>query len=546
MFNSHARLKTLEGLSQTTFDLFVVGGGITGAGVARDAIQRGLSVMLAEAKDFASGTSSRSSKLVHGGIRYLENFEFGLVHEALMERRHLLQMAPHMVHPLRFVIPVYKSSRVGLLKMEAGMILYDLLSMFEAPKLHEFHLAKSTTHLEPLLKADELKGSVVYSDAYMEDDRLVVETLRSAHRSGAQMANYLRVIEVQKQADGYRLSLCDELTQKVYTTHARHVVGCLGPWTDLFASQNIPDWKPVLRPTKGVHLVFAREKIPLKQAVVMAVEERIVFAIPREDIVIVGTTDTDFREDPKDVRVGDEDVRYLLSVTNRYFPEIHVHAADILSCYSGVRPLVKDGAQSEGKTSREHVIFQPEERLTLVAGGKYTTYRAMAEEIVDACLRSWSFEERMVLKKPQTTQPLNPAVTSEKIDRLLVQAEELAQELHISKAFVDFAIRRRGEEALPVLYMMAMLQGESESQRYWRAEAKFSMENEMCLKLVDFYTRRSPLFLFRKNHGYEYAEAVARIFTQVLGGGSPSYFQKAIQELDGHIADEMAAVDRAR
>ncbi len=262
MFNSFSRQNTIDEFSEQTFDLLVVGGGITGAGVARDAAQRGLSVLLVEAKDFAIGTSSRSSKLVHGGIRYLENFEFGLVHEALMERRNLLKMAPHMVHPLRFLIPIYKSSRVGLLKMEAGMILYDLLSFFEAPELHQFHFKKATQNREPLIQQKDLTGSVVYSDAYMEDDRLVIETLRSAHRTGAKIVNYVSVESCQETSDGYIVDVVDALTGRRHQVNTRHLVGCVGPWTDILGEKTLSDWKPVLRQPKVCILFFRASAFP--------------------------------------------------------------------------------------------------------------------------------------------------------------------------------------------------------------------------------------------------------------------------------------------
>lgn len=545
MFNAYARQKTIDTLSEEVVDLLIVGGGITGAGVARDAAQRGLKVLLLEAHDFAFGTSSRSSKLVHGGIRYLENFEFGLVHEALMERRNLLEMAPHMVHPLRFMIPIYKSSRVGLLKMEAGMILYDLLSFFEAPEIHEFHFKNKTAQKEPLLKKKDLTGSVIYSDAYMEDDRLVIETLRSAHRSGAQIANYVSVESCQESDDGYRVDVLDVLSGRRYHVHTKHLVGCVGPWTDLLGDRVLPQWKPVLRPTKGVHLLFSRERIPIHQAIVMAVEERIVFVIPREDVVIVGTTDTDFKQNPQDVLVDPEDVSYLLKVTNNYFPDLGLNANDILSCYSGVRPLVQDGSSSEGKTSREHQIFTPRPHLTLVAGGKYTTYRAMAEEIVDSCLRGFPFEKKMSLQRPQTTQPLNPGATHEKIERLYLGAEVLAEEMGVSLDCVEYLISRRGEEARTVLNLMKLMKGDKEQERLWQAEAKFCIENEMCLNLVDFYCRRSPLFLFRKNHGFEYAPLVAPHFSSrgAQVGGIDT--QAQIQQLETLIKREMSAVAKS-
>jgi glycerol-3-phosphate dehydrogenase len=535
MFNTFYRQKTLDQSQEDIFDLLIVGGGITGAGVARDAAMRGLRVLLLEAKDFAFGTSSRSSKLVHGGIRYLENFEFGLVHEALMERRHLLQMAPHMVHPLRFMIPVYKSSRVGLWKMEAGMILYDVLSFFEAPQVHEFLRASAAEQREPILKSDGLSGAVVYSDAYMEDDRLVIETLRSAHREGAQIANYVTVEGFTKSSEGYTVSAKDNLALKNYSIKARHVVGCVGPWTDIFGEKTIPQWKTVLRPTKGIHLLFSREKIPVKQAVVMAVQERIVFVIPREDTVIVGTTDTDFKEDPSDVSVNSDDVDYLLRITNDYFPTLKLQKSDVISCYSGVRPLVQDGSGTEGKTSREHEIFTPEENLTLVAGGKYTTYRSMAQEIVDVCLRSFSFERRMSLKTADTTQPLNPAATLAKIERLRFQAEGIAEEFGFSQTIVEYLIKRRGEEALTVLQIMKQMTSGEEKERLWRAEAQFCMQHEMCLNLVDFYCRRSPLFLFHKDNGRILAPFIAPVF-------APNAAAEQVAVLESQIALELQAL----
>lgn len=542
MFNSQSRKQALLDLKEQTVDLLIVGGGITGAGVAREAAQRGLRVFLAESRDFAVGTSSRSSKLVHGGIRYLENLEFGLVHEALMERGHLLKMAPHMVHPLRFMIPVYKNSRVGLFKLEAGMILYDVLSFFEAPQVHEFHRREATREQEPLLKDEQLTGCVIYSDAYMEDDRLVIETLRSAQRAGAQIANYVEVRGSQPTADGYRVELYDRLAEETVFINTRHLVGCVGPWTDLVAAKLEKDWKNVLRPTKGVHLVFSRERIPVQQAIVMAVEERIVFVIPRGEIVIVGTTDSDYRQNPENVVTESEDVDYLLKVTNNYFPDLHLTAEDVISCYSGVRPLVRDGSSNEGKTSREHEIFKPAPHLTLVAGGKYTTYRAMAIEIVDACLRSFSFDFRMSLRRADTTQPLNPGATEEKLSRLALQADSLSTEFGVSVGAVQYLISRRGEEALDILRRMQTVQGDSEEQRLWLAEAKFSIENEMCLNLVDFYSRRSPLFLFRRDHGRPWADKMAPLFA----GLTKSSPQAQLSALDQLIAHDLKAIQALR
>lgn len=512
MFSKYTRQNILSAVSSEEYDLLVVGGGITGAGVARDAASRGMKVLLCEAQDFASGTSSRSSKLVHGGIRYLENLEFGLVHEALTERTLLLEIAPHMVHPLRFLLPVYKNSRVGLFKMELGMILYDLLSFFEAPQLHQWHLRKGTQVAEPLLQSEDLVGSVVYSDAFMEDDRLVIETLRSAHSLGAQCVNYTSVDKVVETERGIQAQITDAVQNKSYSVNAKHVVCALGPWTDLSGQKLIQNWKPVLRPTKGIHLVFPRERIPIERGIVMAVQERIVFVIPRGDIVIVGTTDTDFKGDPGQVFVDKNDVTYLLETANKYFPTLSLKPQDVISCYAGVRPLVRDDSSSEGKTSREHVIYKHTNHVTLVAGGKYTTYRSMAEEIVDAVLSRFSFDQKMSFRAPNTKTALNPMATPETIKRFSAQVDSYAQKYNTSAADVVYLMNRHGEEAAEILETMSLFKGDSRETALWKAEVKFSFDQEMCFRLEDFYWRRSPLFLTKPDNGLSLLTTLAEYF----------------------------------
>ena len=391
-FSFDSRQKYWNDLGQSEFVLVIIGGGINGAGVARDASSRGMKVVVVEAHDFASGSSSRSSKLIHGGIRYLENMEFKLVFEALNERTKLFQIAPHLVHPLRFMIPLYEDSRVGMFKMGLGMWLYDALSLFQAPEMHERLSADQSFERMPLLEKNHLKGSYVYSDAYTDDDRLVHETLRSAHEMGAIALNYVKAIKANFDSSGRIQSVVvqDTLTGKEKSIRAKHVVGSVGPWTDLLGEDFFPQWKKVLRPTKGIHITVSRERLPLSSAVVMAAEksDRIVFGIPRHEMVILGTTDTDFNQNPGEVVSTAEDVKYLLGVVHQYFPGANLKAEDIMATYAGVRPLVNDGSSVEGKVSREHTIWTLEDRhMTFVAGGKYTTYRLMAQEVVDKVLK---------------------------------------------------------------------------------------------------------------------------------------------------------------
>lgn len=541
MFSKYTRQNILSETQHQTYDLLIIGGGITGAGVARDAASRGMNVLLCEAKDFAIGTSSRSSKLVHGGIRYLENLEFGLVHEALTERTLLLEIAPHMVHPLRFLLPVYKSSRVGLLKLELGMILYDLLSFFEAPQLHEFKLRAGTQAAEPLLHGEDLVGSVTYSDAFMEDDRLVIETLRSANSLGAGCVNYTTVDKIVETESGIQATITDTINNKQYAVSAKHVVCALGPWTDITGQALLKDWKPVLRPTKGVHLVFARDRIPVNRGIVMAVQERIVFVIPRGDIVIVGTTDTDFKGNPIDVHVDVDDVTYLLETTNSYFPSLELRPEDVISCYAGVRPLVRDDSSSEGKTSREHVIYKHTDHVTLVAGGKYTTYRAMAEEIVDTALSRFPFEQKMSFKPSNTKTALNPLATPERIRRFSGQIEAHAETYGVSPEDVQRLLERHGEEALEVLETMTLFKDDPPEAALWKAEAKFSFDQEMCFHLEDFYWRRSPLFLSKPDNGLSLLTTLGEFFGS-LNKDDREKIRANVQSVVEKIAKEKSAI----
>lgn len=393
------RIENIRQMKNREFDVVVIGGGINGAGVARDASARGMRVALVEVRDFASGTSSKSSKLIHGGIRYLENMEFKLVFEALNERTKLFEMAPHLVHPLRFMIPLYEESRVGMFKMGLGMWLYDALSLFQTPEMHERCDDKETLARMPSLRAHHLVGSYIYSDAYMDDDRLVLETLRAANENGALCANYVSASGAVFSKDGSisAISCEDQVSGEKFEIKAKHVISSVGPWTDQLGESLFKDWKKILRPTKGVHLTLRKDRLPLSSAVVMGAEKgnRIVFGIPRHEMIIIGTTDTDFKESPENVTATAEDIQYLLDITEQYFPGAKVTAKDIIASYAGVRPLVNDGSQTEGKTSREHTILSDPRGVTFVAGGKYTTYRLMCEQTVDKALESFQLRKKL-------------------------------------------------------------------------------------------------------------------------------------------------------
>ena len=379
------RAERLARLGSERFDLLVVGGGITGAGIAFDAAQRGLSVALVERSDFASGTSSKSSKLVHGGLRYLENFEFRLVFEGTRERYVQRKLNPHLVWPLPFVFPVYDGDANGLWKVNLGLWLYDLLSIFRGYRLHRRLSARKTAGLVPGLRTEGLHGAVHYYDCRADDARLTLANALAAEHHGAAVASYVEMTGLRHDDDGRVCGalLRDHLGGADVELSCRHVAYAGGPWTDHLPEA--PGQGKLLRPTKGVHVVVPRERLPVDAAVVMSAstDGRIVFAIPLGGCTYIGTTDTDYSGALDAVRATSEDVAYLLTTTNAYFPAAGLGPDDVRSTWAGLRPLIRSDAETAYKTSREHELFSDPRGLTTIAGGKLTTYRSMAAEVVD-------------------------------------------------------------------------------------------------------------------------------------------------------------------
>ncbi len=514
----HDRPKMIDQMKTQTFDLVVIGGGITGAGVARDAASRGMKVALIEARDFAVGTSSRSSKLIHGGIRYLENYEFHLVFEALSERALLFDIAPTLVHPLRFVLPLYKGNRVGMFKMGLGMWAYDALSLFEAPEPHERLSADESVKRLPLLQRSGLEGSYVYSDAYMDDDRLVHETMRSAVSMGALAVNHVRAVDAVLENGKMSSVVCaDSVSGTKFNLSGKHFVSTVGPWTDSVAVDLLKQWKKVLRPSKGVHLTFNRSRFNVNDAIVMAAdnEKRIVFGIPRHEMFIIGTTDTDYKGDPQDVSVTTEDVDYLLDVAGQYFPGAGLTKADIIASYAGVRPLVDDGSETESKTSREHLIYNDERNMTFVAGGKYTTYRRMALDAVESTLDFFDVNDRVRFGRPQTEVPLNPLASVDALSNARRGLERYHRETGLSHEVLRTLIERHASE-VERLFVFDPGASFSQDERMWTIEAKHAIRETMCDSLVDFYSRRVPLVLSRADHGLPFLGRISRAFQEEL------------------------------
>jgi glycerol-3-phosphate dehydrogenase len=381
------RASALDRFRHGQFDLLVIGGGINGAGIARDAALRGLSVALVERDDFASGTSSRSSRLVHGGVRYLEHAFLHLVFEASRERRTLLRIAPDLVHPLHFTWPVYTGSRIPRWKLGAGLWLYDVLALFRNVGRHKRLGRDGILAIEPSLEHDRLLGGATYWDAATDDSRLTLANVVDASRAGATVLNYAEVTGLL--FDGTAVSgatVHDRINGGTTAIRARAVMNATGPWTDAIRRFENPAERPAVLGTKGVHISVPADRVGNHGALIVLAPQdgREMFVLPAGSHTIIGTTDAPTNEHPDQVRASRADVQYLIDSVNRYFPDAKLTIGDVIAAWAGIRPLIASGNGGDPATaSREDEIVTGPGGLISVSGGKLTTYRSMSERIVD-------------------------------------------------------------------------------------------------------------------------------------------------------------------
>jgi glycerol-3-phosphate dehydrogenase len=515
----------LDALERERFDLLVIGGGINGAGIARDAALRGLRVALVEQSDFASGTSSRSSKLIHGGLRYLEQGEVRLVLEATRERERLRRLAPHLVRPIRFIYPIYAGGPVSKWKLNAGLWAYDLLAGIFSVQRHHMLGPEAAHRAEPQLRTEGLRGAGEYWDCWTDDARLVLETLLSARDEGAVAVSYARVVGFVKENGrivGARLS--DRIGGRELTVHARAVVNAAGPWVDAVIAMDEPG-PPRLRPTKGVHVVVPRARLGHEAAIVLhSVQDgRVMFVIPWDECSLVGTTDTDHPDGAEPPTVEPEDVAYLLETVNHYFPAAKLTPRDVVSAFAGLRPLVAPPPSSDeapSDVSREEEIFVSRSGLITIAGGKLTTYRLIAAEVVDRVA------SRLV--RAVHGGPIGPSRTADlplpggTVPPETLAAAAAAHDGHgVARDVIDHLAGRYGGRLDAVLGVVAKDRALGApvmpAQPDPRAEVVAAVEGELAMTLEDVLRRRTQLALFDPSGGTEVADEVAGLMAQRLG-----------------------------
>jgi glycerol-3-phosphate dehydrogenase len=522
ILDARDRDAVLSRLAAERFDVLVIGGGITGAGAALDAASRGLRVALVETRDLASGTSSRSSKLIHGGLRYLEQFDFKLVFEALRERDLLVsKLAPHLVKPVSFLYPLYKKV-VERPYVGAGLVLYDAMEGTRRPVPHHRHLsARGALKRAPALSADRLAGAMLYYDAQVDDARYTLTVARTAAAHSAVIATRVSAVALLRDADGTRVTgarVRDEESGREVTVTAEAVVVCAGVWTDLVYELAGVQAGYRVRMSKGVHIVVPREAVQADTGMIVRTDKSVLFLIPWAERWIVGTTDTDFSGDRAEPGATAEDVEYILSAANRVLAR-PLTRADVIAVYAGLRPLVTaiegNGSKPTTKLSREHVVDVPVPGLASIAGGKFTTYRLMARDVVDAAVADFGRDV------PASVTHQVPLLGADGLAAVQPAAGRLAEDYGVSRETVEHLLGRYGTLAEEVLQLTrsdpGLARPLAQGHPYLRAEVVYAVTHEDALHVDDVLVRRTRLFIESADSGTTAAADVSSIMGRLLG-----------------------------
>ncbi|MEX2177277.1 MAG: glycerol-3-phosphate dehydrogenase/oxidase [Gemmatimonadaceae bacterium] len=503
-----SRVAQLEALSQRRFDVLVVGGGITGAGIARDAVLRGLGVALIDKGDFASGTSSRSSRLVHGGVRYLEHGHLHLVFEASAERRRLLRLAPHLVRPLAFTWPVYRGQRLSVWKLSAGLMLYDLLSLFRNVARYKRLRPRDVLAHEPRVQRADLRGGVRYFDAATDDSRLTLANALDAQALGAVVANYVAFVRAEPAGGGgWIVRLRDELSGREIGggTQARLLVNATGPWNDMMRGSDATAERTRVQGSKGTHVSVRRERVGNRDAITLLhpADGRVMFALPAGVHTIIGTTDTFTDVPPDDVRASRADVEYLLSAANLFFPDARLAAGDVIAAWAGIRPLMPTSGSSVA-ASREHAIVRDDQGTVTITGGKLTTYRVMARDAVDAA------QEMLGMRTSRADTGTRPLPGAD-VDVALAVKEAMRATGDASLA--NRLVQGYGSAWRDVQAYCARDHAAGaaivDGLPYRMGEMRWSLERELAFTLGDLLIRRTRIAFETPDNGRSAARAVA-------------------------------------
>lgn len=520
-FSNLDRVDTIQKISKESYDLVVIGGGITGGGIALDAAARGLKVALVEKGDFASGTSSKSTKLIHGGLRYLKQFDFWLVKEVGSERAIVHKLAPHLVLPEKMLLPLIENGSYGKWLTSVGLKVYDILAQVTGDDKRKMLEKKEALKLEPLLPKKILKGAGYYAEYRTDDARLTIENIKTALQYGAKALNYTEVTDfIYKKGEVVGVKVKDIVSNKDFNIKSKFVINAAGPWVDELRSVNNSKRGKRLHLTKGVHLVFPHEKLPVKQSVYFDIPDgRMMFAIPRGKITYVGTTDTNFDKDKDNVTVDLADAIYLLAAVNNMFPKIDLEMEDIISSWAGLRPLIHEEGKSASELSRKDEIFTSDSGLISMAGGKLTGYRKMAERVVNRIAKKMEEDFETEIGESTTAQiPLcgSNFKKSKHVKRYIKEIIERIKEDGFTEYDAWFLVTNYGIQTEIILENYSKRKEEDKEVRMALAELQFGIDYEMVQNPMDFFIRRTGRLYFDIDSVRSLMEPVLEEFKRVF------------------------------
>ncbi len=520
LLSSFNRPSLVRKLSHQEYDVVIIGGGATGSGIALDAASRGLTTALIEKQDFAAGTSSRSTKLIHGGLRYLKQFEIALVREVGRERAIVHRLAPHLVVSEKMLLPLIKGGTYGKLATSVGLMVYDVLAGVESVDQRVMLSKEETIEKEPLLREDVLEGSGFYAEYRTDDARLTIELIKTAAKYGADSINYTEATEFiyQNREDGSPkiagVKCKDFLTNTEFSIRTKCVINAAGPWVDEIRGKDNSVTGKHLHLTKGVHIVVPHEKFPVRQSVYFDVPDgRMIFAIPRGQITYIGTTDTDYHGNKENPRTNLEDVSYLVDGTNHIFPDLGLRVEDVISSWAGLRPLIHEEGKSASEISRKDEIFVSASGLISIAGGKLTGYRKMAERTVDKAIKLSQANP----KKCRTDQiVLNGGefADGKSVEKYKKYIAERLSPYGLSDYTADYLVSNYGKQVGDIIEMILVRFGKIDDIELAAilGELDFTLQHEMVHTPLDFFSRRTGRLYFDIESVRTYMEPVLEVF----------------------------------
>jgi glycerol-3-phosphate dehydrogenase len=538
-FSSLSREQYIKELKSNTYDLLVIGGGVTGCGIALDAASRGLKVALVEKEDFASGTSSKSTKLIHGGLRYLKQFDVGLVRETGQERAVLNKLARHLALPEKMLLPIIEDGTFGKMSASIGLWVYDFLAGVKGEDKRKMLSKEEALKEEPLLNAQILKAAGYYAEYRTDDARLTIELIKKAVSFGAIAMNYLEVVDFLGEERIEGVSVKDIFSGHTYEISALKVVSATGPWVDTLRTLNNSLQGKRLHLTKGVHIVVPREKLPLHNSIYFDVPDgRMIFAIPRGRATYIGTTDTNYTGDLNHVVSTESDRDYLLGAVNNAFPDVNLEANDVESNWAGLRPLIHEEGKSPSELSRKDEIFEAPNGLVSIAGGKLTGYRKMAEKVVDLVIRQLMSEKNLSFPSTATESIYlvdDPFQSNSEVSEYISQLSKDIKSAGLEENLAWYLVTNYGKAGRNI-FEGVLAKKEVNMKQLILAELQFGIENELVNTLEDFFVRRTGRLYFNIKSVLEHKELVQNEMSNVLNW-SKERKEKEEQNLNELIED---------